>query len=476
MRIFAFFTSFAFLVLLQINIIYGQETNDSTYHIVKKSENAYRISSNRSVPIDSLRLWNNLDHNYTITEGQILFVSRPEPEVFLNQSGLSFLKTDSIKTNYYSPTGSEPEESALNLKSREKIYVFYSKSTFIFKIFLFVNIFFLISSIVLLLLILFTRVKKKIIKNKVDRCLERYRDFITGWAYNENSEIEKETIFSEIRNKIRREVFTTELLSLHSNLSGESADKLVDLFHKAGLKKYSIKKIHSHKWNIKAKGFRELVQMKIYDENSHIAEYLNSKNDELRIEAQLAWIELNPDNPNGFLDNTRITLTDWWQLNALISLKKNGNIPDFGKWIESTNGSVAIFAIKMVGIFKQFESIELVISQLNSPNTKIRYEAICTLGKLAQPAPIQELQLLFYKESMESKAQIIKSLIMISDSENADFFREILLKENDISLRILSAKGLVSLGDSGLEAINKLDLDADDLLKKIIIHAKDSRI
>ena len=124
MRTFAFFTSFVFLVLLQINSIYGQETNDSTYHIVKKSENAYRISSNRKIPIDSLRLWNNLDHNYTITEGQILFVSRPEPEVFLNQSGLNFLKTDSIKTNYYSPTGSEQEESALNLKSREKFYGF----------------------------------------------------------------------------------------------------------------------------------------------------------------------------------------------------------------------------------------------------------------------------------------------------------------------------------------------------------------
>ncbi|MDD4492702.1 MAG: HEAT repeat domain-containing protein, partial [Bacteroidales bacterium] len=460
----------------QTNSISGQETNDSTYHIVKKSENAYRISSSRKIPIDSLKLWNNLDQNYTITEGQILFVSRPEAEVFLNESGLNFLEADSIKTNFYSPTGSQPEESTLNLKSREKIYGFYTKSTFIFKIFLFVNLFFLVSSIALLLLILYTRINKKIIKNKVDKCLDRYREFITGWAFSENSEIEKATIFSEIRNKIKRDVFTTELLSLHSNLSGESADKLVDLFHRAGLKKYSIKKIHSYKWNLKAKGFRELVQMKIYDEKNHIAQYLNSKNDELRIEAQLAWIELNTENPSSFLEKSRITLTDWWQLNVLISFKKVGYIPVFGKWIENSNDSVAIFAIKMVGIFKQFESIELVIKQLNSPNSKIRFEAICTLGKLAQTAPIPELQLLFYKEDTENRAQIIKSLIMISDSENAAFFREILLNENDVSLRILSAKGLVSLGDSGLEIINTLDLDADDLLKKIIIHAKDSRI
>ncbi|MHC1690338.1 MAG: HEAT repeat domain-containing protein [Bacteroidales bacterium] len=476
MRIFAFLSSFVFLVFLQVNSICGQEASDSTYHIVKKSENAYRISSSRKIPIDSLRLWNNLDQNYTITEGQILFVSRPEPEVFLNQSGLNFLNKDSIIVNYYSPTGSGQEETAQNLTYSQKIYSFYNKSTFIFKIFLFVNLFFLISSISLLLLILFIRIKKRIIKNTVDKCLDRYREFITGWAFNENSEIEKATIFSEIRNKIKRDLFTTELLSLHSNLSGESADKLVDLFHRAGLKKYSIKKINSQKWNVKAKGFRELVQMKIYDEKSHIAKYLNSKNDELRIEAQLAWIELNTENPSSFLEKSRISLTDWWQLNVLISFKKVGYVPVFGKWIENTNDSVAVFAIKMVGIFKQFESIELVIRQLNSPNTKIRYEAICTLGKLAQPAPIPELQMLFHKESLENKAQIIRTLIMISDSENVTFFREILLNENDISLRILSANGLVSLGDSGLETINTLDLDADDLLKKIIIHAKDSRI
>jgi hypothetical protein len=303
-----------------------------------------------------------------------------------------------------------------------------------------------------------------------------YRDFISGWVYNEYSDVQKERLFSELHNKVKRDVFTTELLSLHSNLVGESADKLVDLFGLAGLKKYSIRKIHSRKWNIKAKGFRELVQMKIFEEKNHITKYLNSKNDELRIEAQLAWIELNPDNPDSFLDNPLISLTDWWQMNALISLKKIGNIPDFGKWINSANDSVAVFAIKMVGIFKQFESIDLVTKQINSSNIKIKYEAISTLGKLAQPAPVRDLQLLYPGETAEIKAQILKSLIIISDTDNADFFRDILLTESDSKLRILSAKGLVSLRKTGFEIIDNLDLDSDAVLRNIVTHAKDVRI
>lgn len=464
------------MMFLQINRICGQETNDSAYHVVNANETAYRISIKHKIPLDSLKLWNNMDEDYTVTKGQILFVLRPKPEVFLSETGLSFLQKDSIKTNYYSTEVSEPEKKTLNKTAIEKLYAFYLRSSFIFKIFLLLNLVFLISSILLLLLILYVRLKKKIIRNQVEKCQDRYRDFISGWVYNENSEFEREKLFSELHNKIKRDVFTTELLSLHSNLVGESADKLVDLYHQAGLKEYSVKKIHSSKWNVKAKGFRELVQMKIFDENIHIAKYLNSKNDDLRIEAQLAWIELNPDNPNSFLDNSKITLTDWWQLNALISLKKIGNIPDFGKWVESSNDSVAIFAIKMIGIFKQFESIGLVTKRLDCLSEKVRFEAIATLGKMAQPEPVQVLQRLYYNESTEIRAQILKSLIMISDLGNAGFFRETLLNEKDTNLRILSAKGLVALGSTGLEIIEKLDSEADDLLKMIIIHAKDPRI
>lgn len=468
---------FALLLFLQANsTLYCQEADDSAYHVVQDDETAYSISRKFKIHIDSLSMWNNLDENYTIDKGQILFVSRPKPEVFLCETGLSYLQEDSVKTNYYSTV--EPEEKTIKPQQStfKWIYAFYIKSSFIFKIFLILNFAFLFSSLFLLLVILFVRLKKKIIKNQIEKCQERYRDFISGWVYNEYSDVEKERLFSELHNIVKRDVFTTELLSLHSNLVGESADKLVELFGLAGLKKYSIKKIHSRKWNIKAKGMRELVQMKLFEEKNHVIKYLNSTNDELRIEAQLAWIELNPDNPDSFLDNPKISLTDWWQMNALISLKKIGNIPDFGKWINSTNESVAVFAIKMVGIFKQFESIDLVTKQINSSNLKIKYEAISTLGKLAQPAPVKELQLLYPGENTEMKARILKSLIMISDSENAVFFRDTLLAETDSNLRILSAKGLVSLRAKGLEMIDNLDLEADDVLKNIVTHAKDVRI
>jgi len=465
MKFIELLTSCVILLLFQTNSIFAQETTDSSFHIVKENENLFRISLRYNLALDSLILWNNLDQDFKIEAGQKLIISK--------------LISDSYNKDtkdYYPAFYSEPVEPSSFSGINENGRSFFNHSTFIFKVFIFINLYFFVSSIFLLIIILFMRIFKKIKNFKINKCQDRLRNFITGWLYKEYSEEDLKSLSRDMRNRTKREVFTSELLSLHTNLTGESAEKLVDLFHKAGLKKYSIKKIHSIFWNRKAKGFRELVQMRIYEENQSISKYLNSKNNELRIEAQLAWIELNPNNPNSFLDDTNIVLTDWWQLNALISLKKIGEIPDFGRWIESANDSVAIFAIKMVGIFRQYANIDLVVKRLGSSNHKVRLEAIITLGKIALPAPISELQRLYQLENFINKTQILNSLTLISDSDNMPFFYNTLLYEKEIFLRILSAKGLVSLGPVGIDKINLLLLDADDVLKKIIIHAKDDRI
>jgi hypothetical protein len=207
-----------------------------------------------------------------------------------------------------------------------------------------------------------------------------------------------------------------------------------------------------------------------------IFKYLNSGNVTLSIEAQLAWIQLNPDDPLSFYDDPNVKLTEWGQLNLLLALKKSGRIPDFGRWLKSMSKSVSLFALKMAGIYKQFDNVDLVTQRLDDNDRDIRREAICALGKMALPSHTTVLQQLFPKEELENKIEIIRSLIMMSEFSSIPFFEEVLLNETDINLRILSAKGLVSLGDIGKEKLDSIFLEADPILKKIIIHAKDNRI
>lgn len=487
---------FSVIIILFISLFgvehfpaYGQQSPDSTDYIVVENETVYQVSLQHHVNIDSVRRWNNLDKNYTIVKGQRLILAERKikaafekkiPQVsdtsqkLVNPSPTgSFV--DSEKRNFL-PLFSDPVNSITSSSAYEKVWRFYNKSNYLIRIILFLNLFFLIIAIILSIIILFRRLREGYIESRRTKCRDKYRDFITDWIYSNHSNHISESLKNELKDWVNRDVFTSELLSLHTNLIGESANKLMELFYLAELPEYSIRKVKSPFWHLKAKGFREMAQMKIEEGNQLIPKYLNSKNTILRIEAQLAWIQLNPNDPLRFCDNPKIQLTEWEQLNILDSLKKIENIPDFGRWLVSPNKSVLIFSIKMSGIFKQFDNIDLVTQQLNNADFEIRHEAICALGKMAVPSPIVQLHQLFPNEELDNRTEIIRSLVMMADVANIPFFEKVILNETDINLRILSAKGLILLSTSGEERLEALFLDADPVLKKIIIHAKDDRI
>jgi len=496
MRLSVCISFFMTLLFLQSYLTYGQESSIFIYHVVKSDEKVSQISKFYNVPEDSIRRWNSFDSNFRILPGMKLMIRKQlivSNRVLINDN----LKSDSIPVEFpstfdrikniqvsetvdakgkvYLPLLSEPVVA--NKQSFYDIFLhFYRKANYLIKIVLFLNLFFLASVISMLIVILYRRFKDSYVDFKRTKCQDRYRDFITDWLYEEHTSFVPESLLQELRDWVNRDVFTSELLSLHANLTGDSADKLVELFHLAGLKKYSIRKASNSSWNVQAKGFRELAQMKIEEESKLISKNLNSENEVLRIEAQMAWIQLNPNDPLSFCDDPEVNLTEWGLLNSLVALKKIDAVPDFRRWLSSANKSVALFALKMSGVFKQFDNIDWVTKRLDDLDLDIRHEAICALGKMAVPSPGNRLRQLFFTEWSENKTEIIRSLIMMSDSSNVPFFEEVLLTETEISLRILSARGLVSLDSIGEERVNSLYEEADPVLKTIIIHAKDERI
>ena len=471
----------------------GGKSPDNAFHIVSGEENVFRISLRYHVPVDSIKHWNNLDQNYTVRIGQQLFISDPALVVHQAKDSALVQKTDTLKLNddtnlidslketdqvKYLPVLSEHEVTYSDSSFNKKVLFYYNKSGYVFRFILYLNLFFLFSATVMAIAILYRRIRSHRIRQIQNKCRDKYIDFLAYWLYDEHANSVPESLGTELSDQIHREVFVEELLNLHSNLLGESADILVALFYFNGLDKYSIRKVLDKRWYIKAKGFRELAQMKIMEGVDLIMPYLNSKNSVLRIEAQMAWIQLNPDHPLDFYDNPDIKLTIWGQLNSLVALKRIGTVPDYRRWLTVVNKDVAFFSIRLSGLFKQYENAELVAQRLSDKDPEIRRIAIITLGKLAMPFPVPELRDLYIKENQNNKAEIIISLIMIYDMSNIPFFKDILLKETDSYLRILAARGLRALDGEGKEHLEDIYSNAGEntLLKNIIIHAKDQRI
>jgi len=133
----------------------------------------------------------------------------------------------------------------------------------------------------------------------------QYQTLLVDYLFLEDNEDKFREIKRIATSEFNKKILIDQMIDLSINLSGEAKEKLRNLYFKLRLDQDSIAKANSRKWHIKIKGFKELAFMNIRDANKKIEKALKSKNDILRMEAQLALVRLNEDDPFKFLDNLK---------------------------------------------------------------------------------------------------------------------------------------------------------------------------
>ena len=174
------------------------------------------------------------------------------------------------------------------------------------------------------------------------------------------------------------------------------------LFRDLGLHEVSYSRIKNGNWTEKIRGLHELCEMRITESYDRIRRLLHSRNEILRVEAQLAAIRLSPDKPFSFLDSIRRPFTLWEQINVYSFFKKNEILPpDFTLWLNSSNRSVLIFGLRMIQMYKATKNENAVRALVQHKDKEVRLEAIKTLGLLQMEAEIDNLIELYDGETFK---------------------------------------------------------------------------
>ncbi len=178
-------------------------------------------------------------------------------------------------------------------------------------------------------------------------------------------------------------IIMAEMVTLKNNVLGEGADYIIRMYIDLGLKEASVRKLSSLRWKVVAQGLRELETMEQYDTQLLFIEFLQHSNGQLRKEARKGLVSIAP-NPLFFLDNLRDELTDWEAVFMLkkLKLRDKSMVPDFSRWYDSPNMSVAVFAVRMTAHFGQFQNIDHLRSTLQSARLALLLETIQSLKKL----------------------------------------------------------------------------------------------
>lgn len=362
----------------------------------------------------------------------------------------------------------------------QRILTRFDKSPLFITILYIVIIYSIVTLITLLIIILLNRGRMEREQKLKDYLKEKFQVQLMDYLFEQEK---RDEAFRDLENiassRFNRQLLIDQMIDLSINLKGEIKETIRELYLLLGLKKDSLDKAHSKKWHENVKGFRELAFMNIREANEQILASLNSSNEILRMEAQIALVGLSEDNPYHFLDYLEKPLAVWEQITLHeLLIQHNLKVPPFKQWFHSENISVVIFALEMVSWFKQKGAGAGVIKLFEHENEDVRQTALRVCGEIGLKGALPAMKKIYGQESFKNKIEILKAFASIPDERNLPFLKSVLDMEEDVQLQILATKAMENTDEPGISMLIKLMKSKSEYrnYQIIIRHVLDGRI
>jgi hypothetical protein len=372
---------------------------------------------------------------------------------YLAKRGIFFLKGDSPWLNRYN---------------------YFGKSVALVNALIFTIIASFISMIVLLIVILLNRTRMEKEVRLRQYLLEQYQSLIIDYLFGNAGPDEFRKIASD---NYRRQVLIDQMIDVSVNLKGDSQDKLMKLYKDLNLDRDSIERAYSHKWHMKIKGFRELAFMGITEANGEMYKALNSGNEILRMEAQIALVRLSETDPFDFLSQLKRPFSLWEQitLHDLI-IQHDIRVPHFQRWLSSPNPTVVMFALRMIREFKQVDAEPEVRKSLLHRDNRVSKLAVEVAGDLGMRSTLDTMKRMYKFQDYNNCLEIVRSMGKMPDLGMMGFLKLVLDKEDDVQLQIEAVKAIENMGEEGVKALVKVMKSEYKNYNIIVRHVLDRRI
>lgn len=256
---------------------------------------------------------------------------------------------------------------------------------------------------------------------------------IVAVVFSEEVEGGYEAMMHEFKRSLNRSGYRKymidELIKAKKGLSGSSTSNLIMLYERLNLDIDSFRKLHSLKWHIRAKGIRELGIMEQTKYRKEIFWLCNNQNELVRNEAQCAMVGFFGWPGLSFLNAIEHQMSQWHQVQLLNKLAdvKPDSFEEIKSWLESSNESVIVFAIKLATLYKCQDVYHNVILCLQSSSNQVKITALEYLRLMPQEDTSDHMINNYHSENINYKLAVIAALKDIGTDREIPF----LVKELD---------------------------------------------
>lgn len=218
---------------------------------------------------------------------------------------------------------------------------------------------------------------------------------------------------------LNQQVLTDIILNLKKSLTGAAQDQLLDLAHALELPQYSRKKLRQKSSSVRTKGLHEVSAMQLSNREviNEIEMLQHTDVQQVDQEVILALAKLEHSPHLTFLNNLTTPLSEWLQIRLhhyLRSLERH-QLPDFSQWLDSSNESVVLFALRMIAEFRQHTANQRVLGHLTSSSVSILTETIRTITRLKLTEAIPSLMDLTRHENTDVQLASLEAVGKLGD-------------------------------------------------------------
>lgn len=335
----------------------------------------------------------------------------------------------------------------------------------------------MICTLIMVAITYFYLARKKRIYNFQKKIKEHLEIWITKTILEEDTTDEAFYVppkFNRLfQHKDARQIAIDEIINSKKSLSGTAAKNLIRLYDQMDFKNDSLEKLKSKDWELVAKGIQELSLMEYNKAITKIYRLTNSKEEFVRDEAQLAIIYLSGFKGLRFLNVVKYPITEWQSIKLLEMLPHSGvtDMQDLPKWLQSSNYTVVVFALKLVAKFQQFEFHDQVVACLAHENELVRYYAIKALSEIATEDTASILLAHFQKETQRNQIQILKDIVEFGSEDITPLLISIIENANP-AIQLKASIALAKISKNGLAYLAEKVEKQVEPFEKILAHVK----
>jgi len=279
----------------------------------------------------------------------------------------------------------------------------------------------------------------------------------------------------KLKNPLNRKIITNVLLMFKENLRGEMDSQIPQIFIKLGLERDSLKLTKSVFYFRRIEGLKALTNLDPENAKEIIPYYLNDSHITVRMEAQVSYVRLHPENPFEFLKTLEKPFTRWTQLSSFFIFRIHQiPVPAFVDYLDSEIPTIRNFSLRMIIYFQQLENASAIFKLLDSPFEMTRLLSIRAVNDLRLYEGKQIIKNMYPSETGNNKLEIIKALKNIGDEEDFDFLESI-IQSDSISLKTEACRSLYFVNNKGKERLNLLNKNSDLKIEQFQAHVIDPR-